>query len=139
MTGCRAPNRFVLLLLSSMIAVACSQEQGDEPEKTTATAGSTARFDWYMQGTTPAGQTTITKNGDGKITNESFVHWNNREWTVHSELQLDNNGRIASQKITGISPFKSVIDEYFSYENGVASWGTPGDNYFLADVAPGLM
>lgn len=128
MTGCRAPNRFVLLLLSSMIAVACSQEQGDEPEKTTATAGSTARFDWYMQGTTPAGQTTITKNGDGKITNESFVHWNNREWTVHSELQLDKNGRIASQKITGISPFKSVIDEYFSYENGVASWGTPGES-----------
>jgi hypothetical protein len=126
----RALYRFAVLLLSSLIAVACSQEQAGEPATTTdaAAVGSTAKYDWYMQGTTPAGQTTITKNGDGKITNESFVHWNNREWTVNSELQLDEDGRIASQKITGISPFQSVIDEYYTYEDGVASWGTPGES-----------
>jgi len=129
--GRRVLDRFVILFLSSLILVACSQEDVGEPSNLAVDAapvGSTAKYDWYMQGTTPAGQTTITKNGDGKITNESFVHWNNREWTVNSELQLDENGRIASQKITGISPFQSVIDEYFTYEDGVASWGTPGES-----------
>jgi hypothetical protein len=127
----RALYRFSILFLSSLIVVACSKEEVGEPATPAADAtpvGSTTKYDWYMQGTTPAGQTTITKNGDGKITNESFVHWNNREWTVNSELQLDENGRIASQKITGISPFQSVIDEYYTYENGVASWGTPGES-----------
>jgi len=125
----RTLSRLLVLFLSSFVAAACSQEQTGEPATNgEALAGSIAKYDWYMQGTTPAGQTTITKNGDGKITNESFVHWNNREWSVNSELQLDENGRIASQKITGISPFKSVIDEYYSYENGVASWATPGDS-----------
>ncbi len=121
-------RHFILLVLVSFITTACGQEQSEEATTSAATVGSTAKYDWYMQGTTPAGQTSITKNGDGKITNESFVHWNNREWTVNSELQLDENGLIASQKITGISPFKSVIDEYYSYENGVASWGTPGES-----------
>ena len=122
--------RFIVLFASSLIAVACSQEEaGDTTPVEDATAvGSIAKYDWYMQGTTPAGQTTITKNGDGKITNESFVHWNNREWTVNSELQLDESGRISSQKITGISPFQSVIDEYYTYKDGVASWGTPGES-----------
>ena len=126
----RALNRFVVLILSSMFVVACSSEQPEDPATTAGVAltGSTAKYDWYMQGTTPAGQTTITKNGDGKINNESFVHWNNREWTVNSELQLDENGLIASQKITGISPFQSEIDEFYTYENGVASWGTPGES-----------
>lgn len=143
--GRRALNHSVILLLSSIVAVACTQEQTDDPAASpvdVAAVGSTAQYDWYMQGTTPAGRTVITKNGDGKITNESFVHWNNREWTVNSEIQLDENGRIASQKITGISPFQSVIDEYYTYEDGVASWGTPGDSgsattddpaFYLAD------
>jgi imidazolonepropionase-like amidohydrolase len=122
--------RTTLVSLSAILVIACGQEPNGEPASadTQAAIGSVAKFDWYMQGTTPAGQTTITKNGDGKITNESFVHWNNREWTVNSELQLDENGRIESQKITGISPFKSVIDEYYTYENGVASWATPGES-----------
>ena len=123
------PHRHsVLLALVSIVTAACSPEQGNTPDTSIEMVGSTTKYDWYMQGTTPAGQTTISRNGDGKISNESFVHWNNREWTVNSELQLDENGRIASQKITGISPFKSVIDEYYSYENGVASWGTPGES-----------
>jgi len=123
------PHRhFVLLILVSFVSAACSPEQGNTPDTGTEIVGSIAKYDWYMQGTTPAGQTTITRNGDGKISNESFVHWNNREWTVNSELQLDENGRIASQKISGISPFKSVIEEFYSYENGVASWSTPGES-----------
>ncbi|MCH9693005.1 MAG: amidohydrolase family protein [Gammaproteobacteria bacterium] len=134
----------VLPLFAVALIAGCGREESSSEVIAAADTpvGSVARYDWYMQGTTPAGQTTITKNGDGRITNESFVHWNNREWTVNSELQLDENGRIASQKISGISPFKSVIDEYFTYENGVASWGTPGENgsvetdkpaFYLAD------
>jgi hypothetical protein len=137
--GRRALNNSVIVFLSTLIAVACTQEQTGDPAASAvdvAAVGSTSQYDWYMQGTTPAGQTVITKNGDGKITNESFVHWNNREWTVNSELQLDENGRIASQKITGISPFKSVIDEYYTYEDGVASWGTPGESGSATTDAP---
>lgn len=118
----------LILLLGCVTLSGC----GEKPETTAAvvqsTVGSTARYDWYMSGSTPAGETTISRNGDGKISNESFVHWNNREWTVNSEVQLDENGRILSQRVTGISPFKSVIDETFSYENGVASWSTPGES-----------
>ena len=129
MSNRQLPHRHsVLLALVSIVTAACSPEQGNTPDTSIEMVGSTTQYDWYMQGTTPAGQTTISKNGDGKISNESFVHWNNREWTVNSELQLDENGRIASQKISGISPFKSVIEEYYSYENGVASWGTPGES-----------
>ncbi len=124
----RPKFRIVLVASVSLSLFACSSEESVEPTEAAEAVGTTAKYDWYMQGTTPAGQTIITKNGDGKITNESFVHWNNREWSVNSELQLDENGFIASQKITGISPFKSVIDEFYSYENGVASWGTPGES-----------
>ena len=40
-----------------------------------------------------------------------FVHWNNREWTVNSELQLDSDGLIVSQTVKGITPFGAPIDE----------------------------
>lgn len=105
-----------------------SAAPADDSAAAELSVGSTQKYDWYMQGTTPAGRTTIVKNGDGKITSESFVHWNNREWTVNSEVQLDDEGRVVSQTITGISPFQSVIDEQFTYENGVASWSTTGDS-----------
>jgi hypothetical protein len=121
--------RSTCLIAISMFATACGQDQGqdqgqnqgDDPAADTAAVGTTAKYDWYMQGTTPAGQTTIVKTGDGRITNESFVHWNNREWTVDAELQLDENGYIISQTVTGISPFKAPIDESFAYIDGVAS------------------
>ena len=124
----RSPYRLVLLTLSILLLAACSKDEGSSTPPDNTTVGSVSKYDWYLSGSTPAGRTTITSNGDGKITNESFVHWNNREWTVNSELQLDENGRIASQKITGISPFKSIIDESFLYENGTATWSTPGES-----------
>ncbi len=126
--GSRSHYRLVFLSLSALLFAACSQDDDTQTSAKSTTVGSVAKYDWYLSGSTPAGQTTITSNGDGKITNDSFVHWNNREWTVNSELQLDENGRIASQRITGISPFKSIIDESFLYENGTASWSTPGES-----------
>ncbi len=132
----RYARNLAFTLVASASLVACGQQSADTEETAAAEpaaqaglqSGSTQKYDWYMQGTTPAGNTKIVKNGDGKITNESFVHWNNREWTVNSELQLDDEGRIVSQTISGISPFQSVIDEEFTYEGGVASWRTTGDS-----------
>ena len=118
--------QIVCLIAISTVVAACGQQQSEQPA-VSATVGTTATYDWYMQGRTPAGQTTIVKTGDGRITNDSFVHWNNREWSVDSEIQLDENGYIVSQKITGISPFKAPIDENFAYTGGVASWSTPGE------------
>ena len=124
----RARAHGTCLITMSMMLVACGQKQADEPAVEAAAVGTAANYDWYMQSKTPAGQTTIVRTGDGRITNESFVHWNNREWSVDSELQLDENGYIVSQKVTGISPFKAPIDESFSYVDGVASWSTPGES-----------
>lgn len=125
--GC-AQMRIFFLFVISFAAVGCGQEQSQEASSEGAPVGKTAMYDWYMEADTPAGHTTIVRTGDGRITNESFVHWNNREWTVNSELQLDDNGLITSQKITGISPFNAPIDEEFSYIDGVASWRTPGES-----------
>jgi len=120
--------RGACLLVSCVAVVACSEQQNEEPIATAASVGTTVKYDWYMQGTTPAGQTTIVKTGDGRITNESFVHWNNREYTLNSELQLDENGYIVSQVITGISAFQAPIDESFEYVDGSASWSTLGES-----------
>lgn len=124
----RAQMRVFFLFATPLAAFGCSQERSEEATPDAAPVAKTAAYDWYLQGRTPAGQTTIVRTGDGRIINESFVHWNNREWTVNSELQLDDNGLITSQTITGISPFQAPIDEKFSYVGGVASWRTPGES-----------
>ena len=104
---------------------------GDASESPVAAAdmpvGTTAEFKWYLERSTPAGQSTIVRTGDGRITNESFLHWNNREYDVDSVLQLDADGFIVSQKIEGRAPFGADIDETFSIVDGVATWKTPGE------------
>ena len=121
---------FVLLIATSVVIQGCSRESATEqasaPEP--APVGTTAKYDWYMQGSTPAGNTTITTTGDGRITNETFVHWNNREYSLDSEVQLDSDGMVVSQRMTGISAFKAPIDESFTFEDGVATWSTAGDS-----------
>jgi hypothetical protein len=89
--------------------------------------GTTSKFKWYLERKVPAGQSTIVRTGDGRVTNESFLHWNNREYDVDSVLQLDADGFIVSQKIGGRSPFGAEIDENFSIVDGVATWKTPGE------------
>lgn len=107
---------------------ACSQDAHESGHDDAAAVGTTAKYDWYLQGKTPAGSSTLVRSGDGRVTNESFVHWNNREYTINSELQLDSEGMVVAQRITGISPFKAPIDETFSYVDGVATWSTVGDS-----------
>ena len=118
--------------LLAAAAVALSACGGDRPAGTDTIAkddtGTTSRFNWYLESTTPVGETVIVRSGDGHITNESFIHWNNREYTVNSEIRLDGEGRVVSQRVTGISPFGSPIDERFDYEDGNASWSTTGES-----------
>ena len=121
------------LLTTALLVQACSPEA---PQHTTAKP-STAResevvtsvYDWHARGT-PAGETTITRAGDGRVTTEAFVHWNNREYTVKSELQLDADGMVIAQTITGTSPFGAPIDERFSFSEGEgeAEWSTRGES-----------
>ncbi len=124
----RPPRRPLLLILISLAFIACGEKPEDPTVADEARVGTTTKYAWYMEGAIPAGSTTIVRTGDGRVTNESFVHWNNRKWTVNSTIQLDRDGLIASQKITGISPFMAPIDEAFDYTDGVASWRTTGDN-----------
>ena len=136
MISSRFLARVFILFATAVSLTGCGQGEDKNPVAGAEPVGTTAKYDWYMQGTTPAGQTTIVKTGDGRITNESFVHWNNREWSVDSEIQLDENGLIVSQKVTGISPFKAPIDESFSYIDGVASWSTPGEQGTITTDEP---
>ncbi len=121
----------------AVMTVGCSNENAPAPQPAAETktepqpapreAEIARRFDWYMEKVTPAGRTTLTRSADDRVTNESFVHWNNREYTLNSTLQLDENGLIVEQTITGISPFGAPIDESFSWQGGVASWRTVGE------------
>ncbi len=133
MTGSQRKSALVAWLVLSIAGCGQSSDDGGtapagdaasrEPE-----VGMTARYDWYLERTTPAGRSTVVRTGDGRVTNESFVHWNNREYSLNSEIQLDEDGFIVAQTITGISPFGSPIDESFSYVDGVATWRTVGNS-----------
>ena len=129
-------RHFVGVIVVLLMLAACGKQPDAPMVSAEPQVGTTQQYDWYMQGMTPAGETTIVRTGDGRITNESFVHWNNREWSVNSEIQLDENGFIVSQRITGISPFKAPIDETFTYADGVASWSTPGESGSVKSDAP---
>ena len=113
----------------TLLLVACDRDSTPPaPDAAAAEVGTKSTFKWYMQGSTPAGETVIVRSGDGRITNESFIHWNNREYTVDAEIQLDDEGRVIAHRVTGISPFGAPIDESFSYADGEASWRTSGES-----------
>lgn len=122
------PARMLSLSVALLLA-ACGSETDQRAETPQAIpdVGKTLTYKWYMDGGTPAGQSVISYSGDGRITNESFIHWNNREYTLNSELQLDSDGHVIAQTITGTSPFGATIDESFSYVDGVARWSTVGE------------
>lgn len=120
-------------LLASAFMLGCSQEpQPAEPTEASAEDASqpevtTSVYEWHARGTS-AGETTITRSGDGKVTTEAFVHWNNREYSLNSELQLDADGMVVGQTITGTSPFGAPISEQFSFTEGEAQWSTRGES-----------
>ncbi len=122
---------------AALSLVACGQEASGPAVDEQNTVGVTTEFEWLSQGT-PAGESTIVRTGDGKVTVESFVHWNNREYTVNSELQLDASGTPVAQSITGISPFGASIEEQFAYKDGVATWSTAGETGSVTTDKPGF-
>ena len=120
----------VTALFAAFLLQACEKEATPEteaPATSPAEVGTTRSYEWHMEGT-PAGETVVVTTGDGRVTNESFVHWNNREYDLNSELRLDADGMVVAQKITGTSPFGATIDETFTYADGVASWRTVGES-----------
>jgi imidazolonepropionase-like amidohydrolase len=115
----------------------CGRDTAVEEPAAPTPVGSTSEFRWVAEGT-PAGETTIVTTGDGKMIVNSFIYWNNREYTTESELQLDENGLVVAQRITGISPFGAPIDESFVYADGVASWSTAGESGSVTTDDPGF-
>ncbi|MCP5091898.1 MAG: hypothetical protein GY949_13340, partial [Gammaproteobacteria bacterium] len=135
-------RKVAMTLIIACGMVACSKEPGAEARKADMPkaetgVGMTSEYEWFAEGT-PAGQSTVVRTGDGRITAESFLHWNNREYTVNSETQLDADGLVVAQKITGISPFGAPIDESFRYEDGVAEWSTAGESGSATTDTPGF-
>ncbi len=115
----------------------CSPEAVDAPVEVENAAGITTKFEWVSQGT-EAGKSTVMRTGDGKVVVESFVHWNNREYSVNSQLQLNADGLPVAQQITGVSAFGAPINETFEYSNGVASWSTAGESGSVTTDDPGF-
>jgi hypothetical protein len=95
----------------------------------------TSVYDWHARGT-PAGETTLTRAGDGRVVTEAYVHWNNREYRLSSELQLGADGMVIAQTITGTSPFGAPIDERFSFSDGEAAWRTRGESGSARRASP---
>jgi imidazolonepropionase-like amidohydrolase len=115
----------------------CSPEAVDTSADADNVVGVTSEYEWVSEGT-EAGRSTVTRTGDGKVVVESFVHWNNREYTVNSTLQLNAEGIPVAQSITGISAFGAEIKETFSYKDGVASWSTAGESGSVTTDEPGF-
>jgi len=128
MLDCR---RFVWSPLAAVFVILTACNDPQEPAESAAEPGPSAaaerRYQWFLESTTPGGTTVVVESGDGRIRNESFVHWNNREYTLRSEVRLDADGWVASQRLTGTSPFGAGIDETFERRDGVATWRTPGE------------
>ncbi len=130
-------NGLALAAIAAVALGACTKEAQEPVVDAEATVGVTSEFEWLSQGT-PAGESTVVRTGDGKVTVTSFVHWNNREYTVNSELQLNTDGIPVAQTISGISPFGAPIDERFGFKDGVATWSTAGENGSVTTDEPGF-
>lgn len=116
----------IVFVLVSLNLAGCGQSDDQSSPVDALPQATTTRYDWYMEGTTPAGQTTIVRT-ENSISNDSYTHWNNRKYTLKSQLELDDNGYPVSQTISGTSAFGASIDEAFSYREGTATWKTPGE------------
>jgi hypothetical protein len=118
---------FTALLLSACQPDAPAPAAGEAADPAAAAETVISVYDWHARGT-PAGETTIVRAGDGRVSTELFVHWNNREYRLKSELQLDADGMVTAQLIEGTSPFGAPVRESFSFMQGEAAWRTRGES-----------
>jgi imidazolonepropionase-like amidohydrolase len=126
----KAYSTFLVALLPVLVLAGCGQRAAEPdaaPAGAASPAGTASEYEWLSEGT-DAGQHRVVRTGDGRISTELLVHWNNREYTVKDDLQLDANGLPSSQRITGSSPFGAPIDESFSLNDGVANWKSVGES-----------
>jgi hypothetical protein len=93
-------HRPLALIFIALLLPACSQEApppaaetGPERAAAEPAAETTSVYEWHARGYR-AGETTIVRAGDGRVTTEAFVHWNNREYRLQSKLQLDADGLV---------------------------------------------
>ncbi len=127
-------------LLAFLLLGGCGRKDAEQDLTSAGTgnpAGTVAEYEWISEGS-EAGQHRVVRSGDGKISTELFVHWNNREYTVKDELQLDANGLPSAQRITGTSPFGAPIDESFSLNDGVATWKSVGESGSVSSATGGF-
>jgi hypothetical protein len=130
---------FLTLPLALILAACGPGEETAAPNlANTDDSLTTQNYKWYLEKTTPGGHTTITHSADDRITNESFMHWNNREYTLSSSLQLDENGLVVSQQIKGIGPFGADIDESFSMQGDSATWKSVGEGGLINGAQAGF-
>ena len=127
----------VLAIIAAVLLGACSRDDAAQTTAGTPGAGTTSEYEWISEGT-PAGESTVVRTGDGKVSVKSFIHWNNREYSVDSEVQLSADGIPIAQRITGISAFGATIDETFAYQDGVARWSTAGEKGSVTTGNPGF-
>ena len=136
--------RWVLVVLVAFAAAGCGDESTQTSQQAQAQTSAhqaaevIRQFDWFMEKETPAGRTTLSRSQNGRVVNASFVHWNNREYTLNSTLQLDESGFVVEQSITGTSPFGAPIDESFNWQGGVAAWKTLGEGGSVASAEPAV-
>lgn len=108
-------------------AAAAAVETGAAAATRDALPAQIDRYEWWLEKTTPGGTTVLTRHPDRRVVNASFLHWNNREYTLDSTLQLDEDGLPSAQRISGTGPFGAPIDEEFSLQGEQASWKTLGE------------
>jgi hypothetical protein len=84
-------------------------------------------YEWFNEGT-PAGEQSVLSTEDGLIVSNMRIRWNNREFILRNELELDESGFVVAQKLTGTSAFGATIQEEFNWTGDVASWHSPAES-----------
>lgn len=89
-----------------------------------AAAERVVEYEWF-NGDTPAGSQTVIHSPDGSLVSDMQIRWNNRNFTLHTEMGLDSAGYLRELRLTGTSAFGAPIDERFRVTGDKASWQTP--------------
>ena len=82
---------------------------------------STITYEWFNEGS-PAGEQTISCDPGGHFVSNMRISWNNREFILHNSFDLDAQGYVTHQSLTGQSAFGAVIDESYRDDGQIARW-----------------
>lgn len=102
----------------------CERAGQSPPASSTDNVASSLRvieYEWFNEGT-PAGEQTVTVSSDKDIVSDMRIRWNNRDFILHNEMKLDENGFVVSQELSGTSAFGAPINETFELTGNTAKW-----------------